>query len=141
MDKSSDFIILKLDRKLPIIHYKFNTDSVAINDIVYSNKTILKNSTVAANEIDYSKIEFTRDMNGCKFIAFLGTSGNGASGSPIFNSKAELIGIIDFGWNIVPGLPKNIISEIENGFKLGYQLGGAFSIKYLLNKYMKGYLN
>ena len=80
---------------------------------------------------------------------FMGDARGGFSGAPRFDLKRQLDGMIQYGWtdltNLKPAFESGILSDeefkiISDRFVIDATVGFASDIKYLIDKYLKGYL-
>lgn len=150
----TDFIILKLKKKIAPYKLDFSTDTVRKDESLYSlglSGRKVGDVTITYLRPSTSKYFFYYIYSPCSYIASLGDAGEGFSGTPIYNSKGKIVGVIQFGMDNFPqyfqdlhnkgAIPDDIYSQIVAGYKNGEKLIYAIPIRYLIEKYMNGYLN
>jgi hypothetical protein len=139
-------VILKLKNEIPKTHSEFSNKNLKYNDSVFSfGNRSLEQGVFLYDMYLVSAPQYHQ-------ITFLGVSTYGFSGSLLFNRKAQIIGIIQYGMDKYPkdymdAIIKNhvesdtIVNAIKNGYKNQKHLIYAINIQYLIDKYMKGYLD
>ena len=153
-DPASDFIILKLHKKVKCMEPVFDTSKVLINDRLtatgYSRtksfRTTFSSSIETVFYVDSSR-------SGYFMIITEGIARHGYSGSPLFNTKGYIVGMLLMGMKR-DKLPENLKQMFDAGLinadkykrmvKLMednplYSIAQSINIGYLLKRYMKGY--
>ena len=155
LQQISDVIVLRLVRKI-------NTD-----EIVYCKNNCATDSLICFGSIRSGRDQTFR-ISVCKFLfpyqmdpqysfsAISGEISEGFSGSPVFNKRNELVGMLQAGWDSVEQLMQkgnlidielskkrisnHMVDHIKNGYKNNLKMGSMININELKRNYLNGYL-
>ncbi|MES2331933.1 MAG: trypsin-like peptidase domain-containing protein [Bacteroidota bacterium] len=135
-DQISDFIVLKLEKNTNISKPKFDYTAPKEKDNIYSVGFIDVNGL---REIDAQSFFLYADDNA---YFMLGKMDVGFSGSPIYNDKGYIIGIVTDGirtgddWeSFKPNFKeKRLIPIINKAYESGYRVAIALNAKYFSDK-------
>lgn len=151
----TDIYVYGLSKNINMPPLKFSQRSISLNDTLYSYGTYFNTTyRVVVRKYSISNFVFVHQEmpnQECSFIAFLGETKYGFSGSPIYNQRGEVMGIIQYGWDIMPKeyidtlffsdkINADTYRKIVFGYEKGLNLCTAMDIKYAIRKYLKGYL-
>ena len=152
-DFTTDFVILKLPKGLPTVKHIFYSNPPKFLDTVYSIGNHITgrfvNPTIKAGLFIFNYT--MSDKLNPIYFAFATDYTFGFSGSPLFNSKGEICGMIQYSIENTPTkILEKLLSDgkitpmIYNGVKQSYSQGEklqfAIDIKYIKERYLKGYL-
>jgi hypothetical protein len=156
-DYTTDFVVLKLSKKIPGVNYKFNTTGISFDDSTFAvgNERTIIGNTVFLNASFVASPFFCLCKHGphptAQFLYCLGDPAQGFSGTPLFNKKGEVLGVIQFGYDelSIPLLDSlreegcisyDLYDRVINSYKNGHHIFAAIDITFLKDTYLKGYL-
>jgi S1-C subfamily serine protease len=159
-DFGTDFIVLRLSRKIkqtnPIFQSVPNVGESLYALGINGNKVGV--NTVITPDSSISSVSFQFKQSASQkflFIASVSRMSNGYSGTPVYNSKGEIIGIVEYEWPKFQEsefrkllAPRRLsIAEVDrlvNSYKAAYNAGFkvtfTLEITHILKTYLKGYL-
>lgn len=152
-DYSTDFIVLKLLKPLQPIKYEFATKQPQPYDSTYSLGNI-DNGDYVNPFFQLGLFVFNYTYHSIKqpvYFACIVQKTFGFSGSPLYNSHGEILGIIQSSIETFPNdlllfmlnnkrITIDVVNSIRNGFQNGYKIQLAIDFNFLKAKYLKGYL-
>lgn len=149
----TDFIVFKLAKKINPVKQYFANSNPSRLDTVYAFGNVKKDKTI------YSKFQpgifffkYTKDnTDTALFFASIVKYTHGFSGSPLFNSKGQIMGMVQYSMENIPddiffnicksnNVPDYDYNKMKNHFKNGLKLQFSIDINFLKEKYLKGYL-
>lgn len=152
-DRKTDFVVLKLEKKLKPLNHTFSNIAPKFQDTVWVRGNFESNN-IFYTRVDSSRIlmNYTQSNDSIPiFYGYMNASTGGFSGSPVYNSKAEIIGMVQFSFD---SINVELAKQVQNGtmsqelfrsivewYNEGYRLQFAIDYQYLLNTYLSGYLN
>lgn len=160
-DAKTDFIILKLRKKITTKYPTFDTSQVDVGEWLSTTKLIhfidVNGTKGFFTEIAY-QIAVFYDTNFPFLIPnemmSIGYAQEGYSGSPLFNRQGMIVGMMNGGYG--PDESKRIITTLRNEGKISvtkgdelltllknnpqFRIGISTNIKYLVTNYISGYL-
>lgn len=150
----TDFRILKLEHTIPNTVHVYSYDKLSYSSTVYCMGNVLKDN-VMMNACQSSIYSFNQKQNPKQEADFLGcfsTFTRGCSGSPLYNSKNEIIGMVQFSWPYRPDdfmnqqsasgqMSKELYNKIVAAYNQGVNLQFSINIEFVISKYLKGYTN
>ena len=156
-DYATDIIVFKLKTPLKKGNFNYKKRELNYGDDTYSvgdEFTMIKNIPAVHFKEDHSHFfnYFTQPAPNSKqvFISCIGDAKEGFSGSPLFNSYGEVIGLITSGFEDIPvdflnqsrkmGLTAKGYNDVINAYKNGKRIFSALNISFIVNNYLKGYL-
>lgn len=148
-DIKTDFLILKLDSRFPEKKLLFKDGGLALNDTLYCIGLGVSKSGMTIYEFSaLSFVSYLRNKEDStnSFISFLGNVHEGFSGTPVYNSNGEIVGIVNLGWKKIDDLKKAlqldkdspIYLNAQQAFEYKRNFGMGIRAKYILNKYLSG---
>jgi hypothetical protein len=150
-DRTTDYIVLKLKTKIMSPGIKFSKNLPKTNDTLYSIGVISSNGRFIKKQGN-SKVLFTfksKSIPNCNIVASMGEFDQGFSGSPVFNSKGELVSMIQSGYDSLPSLSEiqtlantsfknsNLYEVLSEGYQNGLRLGLSIRVDSLKIPYLK----
>lgn len=159
-DLRTDFIVLKLDKIIKTVPIKIDTilprQRNEFDKIVASGYSNISNGDVNTNkfrfESSYQDLLGLEKMEDAIYMYSVGFARPGFSGSPCFNKEGAIISmiqtkIVDHIQLIKNLLEMHFLNQIQyddliNQFSKDKEMGiaTAISMKYLVDRYLKGYL-
>ena len=145
-DHSTDYIFIPINKRLKSKNPDFDTSSIAKNDSLYAMGPFMGSIIPSIFEVLYEDREF--ENKGVEFIVIFGLSEPGFSGSPVFNSKGKIVGMIQFGIEnnfqdyflkkLKAGkITRKKYDDIIKGYKIGMRANYVIKSKYLLDQVPK----
>jgi hypothetical protein len=152
-DRSTDFVVLKLSKKLAPIKYNYYTREPNFLDKTYSLGNVRQGNLInPAFQQGLFMFNYTSNLDSqAIFFACAVPFTNGFSGTPLYSSNGEVLGIVQYSieyfrsdfmnYLITTGqITDHIYKTIETAFLQGYKLQFAIDFNFLKIKYLKGYL-
>lgn len=153
-DESTDVIVLKLKNTISMPKENLSKKIPKLSETLYSfgfsrTKNMFSvNYDSSASSVLYI---FKPKSNNADYIASLGTHHEGFSGSPVLNFNGQIIGMTQTGIQQFPdmalieifkkkGLSSTLYNKIEIGYSNGLRIGNSITMKYLIDKYLKGFI-
>jgi len=153
-DFKTDFVLYKLKKNVPYYQLRFSDESLKPGDTLLTIAPLVsENGRQKSLQLTAPSIIFqfyNPDQSGLPFIVFTCDVQEGSSGSLLYNTKGQIVAMIQAGWKAYPQfidtlhqqgkISDKIYSRIKSAYNHGRHLGSAIPIQYLNEKYMKGYL-
>jgi hypothetical protein len=153
LDRSTDFVVLKLANKYKMVKYSFVSDTIKSLQSVYSFGNINVNNVIMSGFQDgiFLLKYFEYSNKSTFYYCYLSTHTNGFSGTSLYNKKGDIIGMVQFNMPLLPMSLlnqwrfKHVIStkqyyQIIDYYKRGITLQFAIDYNFLIRKYLNGYL-
>lgn len=146
-DNSTDIVVLKLSKKIIAPKVKFATKKIVPQDQLFSIGIVQNLNGHFSRKHTLSTYLFSIQNTTtpeCNFFALGGDIHVGFSGSPVYNSKGEIVGMIQSGWNNERDIPYMIrfsenINKVLPFYRMNQRVGLAIDCDYLIQKYLKGF--
>jgi len=150
----TDFVVLKLIKPIKKTNYSFATINPSYGENLYCNGNSIKNGLVmnACQNVIFSLRYKQLESQKATFLGCIVTYTDGFSGSFIFNNNGEILGMIQFCMRTVPidfikeeynrhKMSADLANKIVLAYQQGLFLQYSIDINFLINTYLKGYLN
>jgi S1-C subfamily serine protease len=144
--RSTDVIVLGLKSKVKYYQTRFDTTNFFPNTTVLTG--ITKRDNTIYPHVEVAQILYTiLDSTKATLYGILGKIGHGFSGSPVYNTKGNIIGMIVSGadnFSDIPvDLPIDLYSRIRNYYLTtdNMRVGYFLPIKEMYIRYLKGFVN
>jgi hypothetical protein len=155
-DHSTDVLIYKTKHEMPANKIIFgDIREPKQNEIIYSwGMRYSKEGNYAYLSAINSKIVLIFQeipTSQCLYLVSIGDAAYGFSGSAVYNIKGEVLGLYLFGWDNIPHeniehwhktgiIDDTSYKNVQDGYVNGLGLTAAIDIKFVIDKYLKGYL-
>lgn len=144
--RSTDVIVLGLKSTVKNYQTRFDTtnffpDTTVLTGITVRDNTIFPHLEVA--QILYTILDSTK----ATLYGILGKIGHGFSGSPVYNTKGNIIGMIVSGADNFSDIPATLPIDLYNRIRNYYlttndmRVGYFLPIKEIYSRYLKGFVN
>ena len=146
--KKTDVVILKLEKKIKCQKATFTQTTPIFNDMIYSVGYVATPPNGVTKKVSVSRFVAPLVQDSVKFMTALGSVQAGYSGSPIYNSKGEILGMVQYGIDDIESFikeietqaPTGMIDAIRTGYKYyNEKLSVSISSQYLIKTYLAGY--
>ena len=150
----TDFVILKLLKPIKKQQIVFANTLPKYSERLYCRGSTMKNNRLfdACQSVIFG-FNYQQSQNQTAyFLGCMGPFTFGFSGGALYNSKGEIIGFIQFSFITSPYdyikyqyenhlMSKDLANTIINGYQQGYFLQFSINAEYVVEKYLKGYLD
>ena len=147
-DLTTDFIVLKLRHRIPIsrYNYTFNNNALDPGQRLCCYGQIGRNDGIHTQPFVLQFLFYFRPKE-CNLIGFVGRTDEGSSGSPIYDLRGDIVGVVQAGFEEFPiafsgfkGATRPTIDLLKSAYEQGFRLGLASPTKCLKERYLKGFL-
>jgi hypothetical protein len=145
----TDFIVLKLNKRIK--PYNFNIETKLSSE--FEKCYLLGVSLIGGGnsaKLNFSiSTRLTNQLEGndtvANLIGCVGLTTPGFSGSPLYNDKGDVIGILQASWDNLDSLSKiknsHIYPILIEHYKFGEKYFIALKMEYIMQHYLKGYMD